>query len=237
MKIKEALCSLSYGMYIVCAKDKSKLNGQIVNVGGQIVNDPPILGICLNTSNLTCDMISNTDRFSLSVLEDGVSLKFIGKFGFRSGRDTDKLSDTKHFISEKTGLPVVTENCISYFECEALRKIDIMHYRLFTAKIINADILSAGKPLTYACYHEAKGGKTSKNAPTYTAETGKSADNADMKGDKMKKYKCTVCGYIYDPEKGDPEHGIKPGTGFQDIPEDWVCPVCGVGKDQFEEAF
>ncbi len=50
----------------------------------------------------------------------------------------------------------------------------------------------------------------------------------------MKKYVCTVCGYIYDPKKGDPDSGIKPGTAFEDIPDDWVCPVCGVGKEDFE---
>ena len=52
---------------------------------------------------------------------------------------------------------------------------------------------------------------------------------------KMAKYKCTVCGYIYDPEKGDPDGGIKPGTAFEDIPDDWVCPVCGAAKDEFEK--
>ncbi|MCK9266327.1 rubredoxin [bacterium] len=51
----------------------------------------------------------------------------------------------------------------------------------------------------------------------------------------MDKYECKVCGYIYDPEKGDPEADIKPGTSFDDLPEDWVCPECGVGKDQFEK--
>lgn len=51
----------------------------------------------------------------------------------------------------------------------------------------------------------------------------------------MKKYVCTVCGYVYDPENGDPESGIAPGTAWEDIPEDWVCPVCGVGKGDFEE--
>ena len=51
----------------------------------------------------------------------------------------------------------------------------------------------------------------------------------------MKKYVCDVCGYIYDPEKGDPENGIEPGTAFEDLPEDWVCPLCAVGKDEFSE--
>ena len=51
----------------------------------------------------------------------------------------------------------------------------------------------------------------------------------------MKKFKCTVCGFIYDPAVGDPENGINPQTAFEDLPEDWTCPDCGVGKDLFEE--
>ncbi len=49
----------------------------------------------------------------------------------------------------------------------------------------------------------------------------------------MKKYECDPCGYVYDPEKGDPTNGIAPGTAFDDLPDDWVCPVCGVDKDEF----
>jgi rubredoxin len=51
----------------------------------------------------------------------------------------------------------------------------------------------------------------------------------------MKKYQCLACTYVYDPEVGDPEHGVKPATAFEDLPDDWVCPMCGVGKDMFEE--
>lgn len=50
----------------------------------------------------------------------------------------------------------------------------------------------------------------------------------------MTKYRCTVCGYIYDPQIGDPDNGINPGTAFEDLPDSWVCPECGVGKDMFE---
>ena len=52
----------------------------------------------------------------------------------------------------------------------------------------------------------------------------------------MKKYRCDVCDYEYNPAAGDPDHGVAPGTAFADIPDDWACPVCGAGKDQFEEA-
>lgn len=56
----------------------------------------------------------------------------------------------------------------------------------------------------------------------------------ERRRDTMKKYFCNPCGYTYDPEKGDPEHGIKPGTAFEDLPDDWVCPVCGIDKSMFQ---
>jgi len=52
----------------------------------------------------------------------------------------------------------------------------------------------------------------------------------------MDKYKCSVCGYIYDPEEGDPDNGVAPGTPFDEVHDDWVCPLCGAGKDEFEKA-
>jgi len=51
----------------------------------------------------------------------------------------------------------------------------------------------------------------------------------------MDKYVCQVCGYVYDPAAGDPDNGIEPGTSFEDLPDDWTCPVCGAGKDEFEK--
>jgi len=50
----------------------------------------------------------------------------------------------------------------------------------------------------------------------------------------MKSYECTACGYVYDPEQGDPDAGVKPGTPFEELPDDWVCPNCGVGKEKFD---
>ena len=56
------------------------------------------------------------------------------------------------------------------------------------------------------------------------------------KDSTMKKYRCLICGYVYDPEEGDPANGVKPGTAWEDVPEDWICPVCGADKEEFEEA-
>ncbi|ADO83760.1 rubredoxin [Ilyobacter polytropus] len=51
----------------------------------------------------------------------------------------------------------------------------------------------------------------------------------------MKKWVCTICGYVYDPERGDPENGVEPGTSFENIPEEWLCPICAARKDEFED--
>lgn len=59
--------------------------------------------------------------------------------------------------------------------------------------------------------------------------------NFNQEAKDMKRYVCEPCGYVYDPEAGDPDNGIEPGTAFEDLPEDWVCPVCGLGKDEFVE--
>jgi rubredoxin/molybdopterin converting factor small subunit len=63
---------------------------------------------------------------------------------------------------------------------------------------------------------------------------GKGIDDGVIEEGEMKKWKCSICGYIYDPSKGDPDGGLKPGTAFEEVPEDWVCPMCGAGKDMFE---
>jgi rubredoxin len=60
-------------------------------------------------------------------------------------------------------------------------------------------------------------------------------DAREMEVVKISKWECTVCGYVYDPELGDPDSDIEPGTAFEDLPEDWVCPECGVGKEDFEK--
>jgi rubredoxin len=96
-------------------------------------------------------------------------------------------------------------------------------------EVTEGELLDDGEPMTYAYYHEVRRGTTPETAPTYIKTITEKKEEG-----KMKKYKCTVCGYIYDPDKGDTDGGIAPGTPFEDLPDDWTCPVCGASKDQFE---
>jgi rubredoxin len=83
--------------------------------------------------------------------------------------------------------------------------------------------------MTYAYYHQVKGGKSPKTAPTYVKEEKAPAAAGGAK------YTCKVCGYVYDPENGDPDSGVTAGTKFEDLPDSWVCPVCGAPKSDFEK--
>jgi rubredoxin len=105
--------------------------------------------------------------------------------------------------------------------------MDCGSHTIFVGQVRDCGILNADEePMTYAYYHEVKRGKSPKTAPTYQAP-----DNVEGEG----RYTCLVCGYVYDPEKGDPDSGVKPGTKFTDLPADWTCPICGADKSMFEK--
>ena len=221
----KALYKLGYGLYVVSSRKGDRLNGQIANTVFQITSEPPTIVVSINKNNLTHEFIKESKVFVASVLSRDTPLSFIGHFGFKSGRDIDKLEG----ISYKTGetqAPVVTENALAYLEARVIQEMDVGTHTIFTGELVGADVLREGEPMTYAYYHQVKRGTTPKTAPSYIEEK--------QEAPKMAKYKCTVCGYIYDPVLGDPDGGIKPGTPFEEIPDDWVCPVCGAAKDEFE---
>jgi flavin reductase (DIM6/NTAB) family NADH-FMN oxidoreductase RutF/rubredoxin len=225
----KSLHKISYGLYIVCSRRDNEINGQIANALFQVTSDPPIIAVSINKDNLTQGYIKNSRLFSISVLSEEAPLKFIGKFGFKSGRQLNKFENVK-YILEKTNIPIVIDYTIAYIECELIDDLDVGTHTIFIGKVVNADIFNEKPPMTYDYYHKVKGGYSPKTAPTYFKEI----DKTEKKEKKnMEKYVCEVCGYVYDPEKGDPDNGIKPGTSFDQIPDEWLCPVCGAPKESF----
>jgi len=143
------------------------------------------------------------------------------------GREIDKLKDVNYKLGE-TKAPIILDHTLAYLEARAINQVDVGTHTIFIGELVGADILKEGEAMTYAYYHQVKRGSTPKTAPSYIEERKETVS-------KMTKYECTVCGYTYDPEAGDPDGGIKPGTPFEELPDDWVCPVCGASKDQFEK--
>jgi flavin reductase (DIM6/NTAB) family NADH-FMN oxidoreductase RutF/rubredoxin len=223
----KALYKLGYGLYVVTSKKGDKLNGQIANTVFQITSEPPTVAVSINKKNLTWEYIKESRVFAVSVLCQDTPLSFIGQFGFKSGRDIDKLSGINHKVG-RTGAPIILDNTTSYLEVKVTNEMDIGTHTIFIGSVVDGDVLNEKPCMTYEYYHQVKRGTTPKTAPSYVEEKKEEAP-------KMAKYKCSVCGWIYDPETGDPDGGIALGTPFEKIPDDWQCPMCGASKSEFEK--
>ncbi len=229
MNVK-ALFKITYGLYIISSKRGEKMNGYIANTVFQVTSEPPQIAIVCNKNNFTAKLIQESEVFSISVLQKETKPDLIGLFGYKCGKNTNKFEHINYAMG-KTGAPIVLDDTISWFECEVVQNFDVGSHIIFIGRIINSDLLAEEKePLTYSYYRNVKKGKAPKNAPTYIKE-----DVYEKVSTNKKRYKCLVCGHIYDPEEGDPESGIAPGTAFEDLPDDWTCPVCGAKKENFEE--
>lgn len=227
----KTLHKISYGLYIICSKDGEKINGQIANALFQVTSKPQTIAVSINKQNLTHKFIKKSKYFTVSILSEKAPLTFIGNFGFKSGRDINKFENVQYRIG-KNNIPIVTDYTLAYLEVKLINTIEVGSHTIFIGNVEDSEILSKEKPMTYEYYHKVNGGYSPKTAPTYS-ETVDKEIKKEVK--KMDKYVCKVCGYVYDPNKGDPENGVEPGTKFEDISDDWVCPVCGASKTDFEK--
>jgi len=229
----KVLHKISYGLYVVCSKNKDKINGQIANAIFQVTAAPQTIAVSINKQNLTHEFIEKSKVFSVSILSENAPMKFIGTFGFKSGREINKFIDVKYRLG-KTKTPIILDNTLAYFEAKLIDKIDVGAHTIFVGNVEDGEILTEENPMTYEFYHKVKGGYSPKTAPTYSGEVDKKFEK-NMEVKKMDRYICEVCGYIYDPKKGDPDNGIAPGTKFEDLPDTWVCPICGASKEAFHK--
>lgn len=226
-----ALWSISYGLYVVTSAVDDRMNGQIANTVIQACAEPPRILVAINKGNYTHEFIDRSGVFAASVLERDTTLAFIGRFGFNSGRDMDKLEGVP-WERGVTGSPLVTQFAVSVMEARVYGRADAGTHTVFLADVVAGRVLKDAPAMTYADYHARKG-RAPKAAPTYRGPGEGGVE--EKKGEPaMKTYVCQVCGYVYDPADGDPDGGIAPGTAFEDLPDDWVCPVCGAEKSQFE---
>ncbi|MDY6842645.1 MAG: flavin reductase [Thermodesulfobacteriota bacterium] len=221
------LHKISYGLYIVSSRMRDRVNGQIANTVFQATSDPPTIAVAINKQNLTHTFISESGVCTVSILSQDAPLSLIRTFGFRSGRDGDKFADLHYRLGENQ-VPVVLEYTLGHLELTIVKELDVGSHTIFVGEVRATDVFDDGEPMTYDYYHKIKRGTTPKTAPTFIKE--------EEKMENKKRYKCAVCGYVYDPKKGDPEGNIAPGVPFEELPDDWVCPVCGAGKGEFEEA-
>lgn len=209
---KNAFRNISYGLYVLSSWDKARPTGCTVNSVMQITSEPATIAISVNHNNFTNQCIDASGKFAISVLSVNSNPSIIGTFGFKSGKDVNKFESVSYDIIQ--GMPVL-KDCCAYIICEVINKMETDTHTVFLGKVLDAEILSDGEPMTYSYYHKVIKGKSPKNAPTYIANEGKDNENKE-------KYVCSVCGYIYDGE-----------IPFENLPDDYKCPVCAAPKSAF----
>lgn len=232
----EAFFKVTYGLYIIGADFNGKKSGYVANTAFQVTAEPARFAISCSKDNHTFEIIRKSKAFSISVLAKKSSAEIMGKFGYNSTARMDKFDGVKYFTGE-TGAPIVTEDCVAWFECEVEQEVVLDTHVIFIGKLINHSLIDGlEEPLTYAHYRDVKKGMAPKNAPTYikkdkVEEEPKIEQQEPVEPGEI--HSCDLCGYEYDEAEGDPDNGIPPGTPFEDLPDDWLCPICGAGKEDF----
>lgn len=210
--MSKILRKLSYGVYAILAMDGQRPTGCIVNTVFQISSQPALIAISMNKDNYTYDVIKRTGRFSVSILSEGTRREVITELGFRSGRDTDKLTNLDYGMLDE--LPVLREECSGVFTCDVRSMTDAGTHFVILAELKEEEKGTEIAPMTYRYYHEVIKGGAPKNAPTYVPE------EKTVSGER---YVCGICGYVYE---GD----------INKEADDFRCPICGVKKELFKKA-
>jgi flavin reductase (DIM6/NTAB) family NADH-FMN oxidoreductase RutF len=142
------------------------MTGQVVNTVIQVTSEPPIIAVIINKRNFTHEFILKSKVFSASFLKESAPMTFLGPFGFRSGREFDKLSNVS-FKEGVTRCPLITEHALSVLEAEVINEIDLGTHTVFIGNVVCSEVLDEGTPLTYQYHRQVLKGKSPLNAPTY----------------------------------------------------------------------
>ena len=200
----DALAKISYGLYVLTAREGDKDNGCIVNVANQLTDTPLQMMISVNKHNLTHDMILHTGLFNVSMLTEHTPMKVIEHFGFQSGRDVNKFEQCEVEMRSSNGLLYVPRYTNAYISGKVSQMVDLGTHTLFIAEITESVLLNSDPSLTYEYYHQ-----NIKPKP---------AAMATPTGDGKTRWVCQTCGYVYEGDE---------------MPDDFICPWCKHGKADF----
>ena len=196
---KNALFKLSYGLFVLTAKQDGKDNGCIINTVQQVTSDPMRISVTVNKANLTHDMVLSTGEFNVSVLTEDAVFWIFQHYGFQSGRDVDKFANLPE-ARTANGIRFVEGCTNAVLSGKVIQTVDCGTHTLFIADVTEAKVLDNAPSVTYQYYFDHIKPKPE------PAQQGK--------------WVCKICGYIYEGEE---------------LPEDFVCPLCKHGAADFEE--
>lgn len=180
---QKAMYKISYGLYVLTAKENGFDNGCIINTAGQVTSTPNRISIAVNKDNKTHDMVHATGIFNISILAEDTDFKTFQHFGFQSGKNVDKFDGYELKERSENGLYYITKGTNSYISGRVVQEVDLGTHTLFIADVTDASVLSDVPSVTYDYYQ--KNIKPKPEAP----KAGKTV------------WVCKVCGYVYEGEE------------------------------------
>lgn len=202
---KKAMYKLSYGLFVLTARDGEKDNGCIINTAIQAASEPNQLSICVNKANYTHDMIERTGKFTVSVLSEQADFELFKHFGFQSGRDVDKFTNFTGCARGADGLYYITEGTNAYISVTVDKTVDLGSHTMFIGEITDMAVLSDTPSTTYEYYQN--------HIKPKPQAVGKTDEGQTV-------WRCRICGYEY--------------VGVE-IPDDFICPICKHPASDFEK--
>ena len=196
-----AMFKLSYGLFVLTAREASRDNGCIINTVTQLTDSPKRISIAVNKQNLTHDMILKTGVFNVSILSERAPFAIFKHYGFQSGRDTDKFAGVPALARAQNGVYYLPDSTNAFLSGKVTQTIDLGTHTLFIADVTEARVLSDAPSMTYAYYFE----NVKPKPAALEKKTG---------------WVCKICGYVYEGEE---------------LPPDFICPLCKHGAEDFEK--
>ena len=201
----KAMYAISYGLFVVTARQGDKDNGCITNTVAQVTSDPNRISVAVNKSNYTCGMILETGVFTASVIAQNATFSLFKRFGYQSGRDTDKFDGFDAVRRAENGTLIVAEGTNAWISARVEQTVDLGSHVLFIARVTDMDVISGEPSATYTYYQEQIKPKPE--------AVGKTEDGKTV-------WRCRICGYEYVGEE---------------LPEDFICPICKHPASDFEK--
>lgn len=201
----KAMYKLTYGLFVVTASKDGKQNGCIVNTAQQVTSTPNRISVAINKANYTHDLVMETRKFNVSILNQAASFELFKRFGFQSGRDVDKFAGFTGYKKALNDVNYITEGTNAYISAWVEQTIDLGTHTLFIAAVTNMETLNDVPSVTYDYYQ-----RNIKPKPQ--------AQEGPKEGKTV--WVCKICGYEYE---GDP------------IPDDFICPLCKHPASDFEK--
>lgn len=202
---KKAMYKLSYGLFILTAREGEKDNGCVINTAIQAASTPNQISVCVNKANFTHDMIMRTGAFTVSVISQKAGFDLFKHFGFQSGKDVNKFADFKDCKRGENGIFYITQGTNAFISIKVAKTEDLGSHTMFVGEITDMEVLSDDTSATYEYYMN--------NIKPKPEAVGKTADGKTI-------WRCKICGYEYVGEE---------------LPDDFICPICKHTAEDFEK--